>query len=124
MRLLIIGGGAREHALAWKLAQEADVSEILCTPGNPGVSTVATCIPADITKPDELVAIARREQIDLTVVGPELPLSLGVVDAFVAAGLLIVGPTQAAAELESSKAFSKDFMARHAVPTARFQVCT
>jgi phosphoribosylamine---glycine ligase len=123
MRLLIIGGGAREHAIAWKLAQETAVSVVFCAPGNPGLSSIATCIPADITRPDELVAIARREQIDLTVVGPELPLSLGIVDTFAAAGLLIVGPTRAAAALESSKAFSKDFMARHGVPTARFQVC-
>jgi phosphoribosylamine---glycine ligase len=123
VRVLIVGGGAREHALSWKLAQESGVSAVLCTPGNPGISAVAECIPAEITRPDELVAIALRERVDLTVVGPEVPLSLGVVDAFIAAGLLIVGPTQAAAALESSKAFSKDFMARHAVPTARYQVC-
>jgi phosphoribosylamine--glycine ligase len=123
VRVLIVGAGAREHALSWKLAQETGVSAVLCTPGNPGISTIAGCIPADITRTAELVALARRERVDLTVVGPELPLSLGVVDAFVAAGLPIVGPTQAAAALESSKAFSKDFMARHAVPTAQYHVC-
>lgn len=123
MNILVIGGGAREHAISWKLARESGVSAVVCAPGNPGISSIATCIAADITRPDELVALARRERIDLTVVGPELPLSLGVVDAFEAAGLPIVGPTRAAAALESSKAFSKDFMARHRIPTARYEVC-
>ena len=86
MRVLIVGGGAREHALSWKLAHESGVSAVLCAPGNPGISAVAACIPADVTRPDELVAVARREAADLTVVGPEMPLSLGIVDAFAAAG--------------------------------------
>jgi phosphoribosylamine--glycine ligase len=122
MKILIIGSGAREHAIAWKLARERDVSAVACTPGNPGIAAVAQCIPADLTNPAQLLAIAGREGIDLTVVGPELPLSLGVVDAFTAAGRAIVGPSKAAAALESSKSFAKDFMERHRVPTARYRV--
>jgi phosphoribosylamine--glycine ligase len=123
MRILIIGGGAREHAMAWKLAHERDVSDVLCAPGNPGIAEVARCVPANLAASDQLLAIATRENVDLTVVGPELPLSLGVVDVFSAAGRAILGPSRAAAALESSKAFAKDFMARHLVPTARFRVC-
>ena len=123
MKILVIGGGAREHAIAWKLARERDVTEVLCAPGNPGIAAVARCIPADVTKAAELATIAAREAVDLTVVGPELPLSLGVADLFAARGLAIVGPTRAAAALEASKAFAKDFMARHGVPTARFRTC-
>lgn len=123
MKILVIGSGAREHAMIWKLSRERDVTEIVCTPGNPGIAALARCIPADVTKPAELFAVASRESVDLTVVGPELPLSHGVVDLFAARGRAILGPTRAAAQLESSKAFAKDFMARHGVPTARFRVC-
>jgi len=123
MKILVVGGGAREHAIAWKLSQERDVTEVLSTPGNPGIATCARCLPGDISKPGELSALVRREGVDLTVVGPELPLSLGLVDLFVSEGLPIFGPTKAAAALEWSKSFSKDFMARHAVPTARFRNC-
>jgi phosphoribosylamine--glycine ligase len=123
MKILVIGGGAREHALAWKLSREPDVTGVVCAPGNPGIASVARCVPADVTAPSELLGLAKRESIDLTVVGPELPLSRGVVDAFAGAGQAIVGPTQAAAALEWSKAFAKDFMARHGVPTAAFRVC-
>jgi phosphoribosylamine---glycine ligase len=123
MKILIIGSGAREHAIAWKLSRERDVSAVLCVPGNPGISTVATCIPGDVTLPAQMLAIAEREKVDLTVVGPEVPLSLGVADVFAAKGRAIVGPSRAAAALESSKSFAKEFMARHAVPTARFRVC-
>ncbi len=123
MKVLVIGSGAREHALAWKLSGEPPVERVVCTPGNPGIAAVARCIAADVTRPSDLLAVAEREAIDLTVVGPELPLSLGVVDAFAAAGRAIVGPTRAAAALESSKSFAKDFMARHGVPTARYAVC-
>ncbi len=123
MKILIIGSGAREHAIAWKLARERDVSTVVCTPGNPGIAAVAKCVAADVADPAALLAVAAREQVDLTVVGPELPLSLGVVDLFAANNRAIVGPTRAAAALESSKAFAKDFMARHRVPTARFRVC-
>src|SRR6185503_11873146 len=123
MKILVIGSGAREHAMAWKLARERDVSEVLCTPGNPGISALAQCIPGDLTKPQQLLTVAEAHAIDLTVVGPELPLSLGVADVFAAAGRAIVGPTRAAAALESSKSFAKAFMERHRVPTARFHVC-
>jgi phosphoribosylamine--glycine ligase len=123
MKILVVGGGGREHALVWKLARERDVSGIVCAPGNPGIAAHAKCLPADVTAPADLLAIARRENVDLTVVGPEIPLSCGVADAFVADGRAIVGPTRSAAALESSKAFAKDFMARHHVPTARYRVC-
>ena len=123
MKILVIGGGAREHALAWKLSREPDVESVICTPGNPGIASAARCLPADVSAPGELLAIAEAQAVDLTVVGPELPLSRGVVDVFTAAGRAIVGPTKAAAALEWSKAFAKDFMARHRVPTAAFRVC-
>ena len=122
MKILIVGGGAREHAMAWKLASERGVSDVLCAPGNAGIEDVARCLAVD-GRPEALLKIAADESVDLTVVGPELPLSQGVVDLFVAEGRPIVGPTKAAAALESSKAFAKAFMQRHAVPTARFQVC-
>jgi len=123
MKVLVIGGGAREHAMAWTLRRDRQIASIACAPGNPGIATIARCVPADVTNPAELLAIATHEQVDLTVVGPEVPLSLGVVDLFAANGRPIVGPTRAAAALESSKAFAKDFMARHRVPTAAFRVC-
>jgi phosphoribosylamine---glycine ligase len=123
VKVLVVGGGAREHAFAWKMSREHAVSEIICAPGNPGIATVARCLPADPGKPDDLLAIAVREAVDLTVVGPELPLSRGIVDLFAANDRQIVGPTAAAAALESSKAFAKNFMARHRVPTARFRIC-
>ena len=123
MKILVVGSGAREHAFAWKLSREHGVGAILCAPGNPGIAEIAQCFPADPGKPDTLLSIAKREQVDLTVVGPELPLSRGVVDLFIAERQAIVGPTAAAAALESSKAFAKDFMARQSVPTARFRIC-
>ena len=123
MKVLILGSGAREHAMAWKLASERDVSTVLCAPGNPGIASIARCLPADLTKPHQLLTLAALQDVDLTVVGPELPLSLGVVDVFNEAGRAIVGPTQAAAALESSKSFAKAFMERHDVPSARFRVC-
>src|SRR5688572_15276001 len=120
MRVLVIGGGAREHALVARLSADRDVDELVCTPGNPGIARVARVIASDASHPDALLAVAEREQIDFTIVGPEVPLSLGIADAFAAAGRLLFGPTAAAARLESSKAFAKAFMARHRIPTARF----
>ncbi len=120
MRVLVVGSGAREHALAARLARETAPGALVCAPGNPGISRVARCLPIDTSDVDALLVLADREQIDLTVVGPELPLSRGIVDRFLEAGRLIVGPTAAAARLESSKAFAKSFMARLGVPTARF----
>ncbi|HZI81345.1 MAG TPA: phosphoribosylamine--glycine ligase [Vicinamibacterales bacterium] len=123
MRILLIGGGGREHALGWVLtAGRPDVS-VVCAPGNPGIASLATCRSADLRQPSTLLAIAEQEKADLTVVGPELPLSAGVADAFAAAGRPIVGPTRAAAALEWSKVFAKHFMARHGVPTAKFADC-
>jgi phosphoribosylamine--glycine ligase len=123
MRVLVIGGGAREHALVSRLAAERDVGEIVCAPGNPGISALARTLPADLSRPDALADLAEREQIDFTVVGPELPLSHGVADRFAERGRLLFGPTAAASRLETSKAFAKAFMARHGVPTARFHTC-
>ena len=122
MKILVVGSGAREHALAWKLGREAGVREVVCAPGNAGTSAVARPLDLDMSDPAAVLALAEAEDIDLTVVGPELPLALGVQDQFAAAGRVLFGPSQAAARLESSKAFAKEFMQRHEVPTARFAV--
>ena len=123
MRVLIVGGGGREHALAWRLSRDPSVSEVLCAPGNPGIRDVANLASIDAGNPDQLLALAKREAIDLTVVGPELPLDRGIVDRFGDEGLRIFGPPRAAAQLECSKVFAKGFMARHGIPTARYRVC-
>jgi phosphoribosylamine---glycine ligase len=123
MRVLVLGSGAREHALVARLAADRDVGEIVAAPGNPGIARLARVVAVDPADRDAALALAEREQIDLTVVGPELPLSLGIADRFAAEGRLLFGPTGAAARLESSKAFAKAFMARHDVPTARFRTC-
>ena len=123
MRVLVLGSGAREHALVARLASERDVGEIVAAPGNPGIAQLARTLSIDLTDPEAVRSLAEREQIDFTVVGPELPLSLGLADRFIDDGRLLFGPTAAAARLESSKAFAKAFMARHSVPTARFRVC-
>lgn len=124
MNLLVIGNGGREHALAWKLAQSPKVTQVFVAPGNPATADEDRCQNVNITATDvpALVAFAQEKLIDLTIVGPEAPLAVGIVDAFQAEGLAIFGPTQASAQLESSKAFAKDFMARHAIPTAFYQV--
>jgi len=123
-KILVIGSGGREHALAWKIAQSPRVAEVVVAPGNPGTATEPRCRNAAVAVDDiaGLLELARRESVALTVVGPEVPLSLGVVDAFEAAGLRIFGPSREAAQLESSKAFSKDFLARHRIPTAQYRV--
>lgn len=123
MRILVVGAGAREHALAWKLRREPVVDEVLATPGNPGIGHEARLVGDGRTDPAALLALARAERPDLTVIGPEQPLADGVVDAFADAGLLAFGPTRAAARLETSKAFAKAFMERHRVPTARYEIC-
>src|SRR5690554_5772087 len=126
MNVLIIGGGGREHALAWKVAQSPRVARVVVAPGNAGTAAEQgienVAIAADDM--DALLAFAQSQQIGLTIVGPEAPLVLGVVDRFRAAGLTIFGPTQAAAQLEGSKAFSKDFLARHNIPTATYATFT
>ena len=124
MKVLVIGGGGREHALAWKLARSPRVSKVYVAPGNAGTAREDGVKNVDITDHDALVAFAQQEQIALTVVGPEAPLAAGVVDSFQAAGLKIFGPTQRAAQLESSKDFAKAFMQRHRIPTAAYQTFT
>ena len=123
MKVLVIGNGGREHALAWKAAQSPLVEKIFVAPGNPGTAREAKVenVAVSATDVPALVAFAQQEQIGLTIVGPEAPLVIGVVDAFRAAGLTIFGPTQAAAQLEGSKAFTKDFLARQQIPTAEYQ---
>jgi phosphoribosylamine--glycine ligase len=121
MNILVIGSGGREHALAWKIAQSPRVGKVFVAPGNPGTARETGLTNVPVTDIAELVAFAQREHVALTVVGPEAPLAAGVVDAFRAAGLKIFGPTQAAAQLESSKDFAKAFMARHGIPTAQYK---
>ena len=124
MKILVIGSGGREHALAWKITQNKEVSRVFVAPGNAGTATNLDMQNVPITKVDELVMFAQREQVYLTIVGPEAPLSQGVVDAFRAANLKIFGPTKAAAQLESSKDFAKAFMMRHNIPTAAYATFT
>ena len=124
MKVLVLGSGGREHALVWKLRQSPRVEKVYCVPGNGGIAADAECLPGDLKNLDHLLTTAARIQPDLTVVGPELPLNLGVVDEFSRRGLRIFGPTAAAARLESSKAFAKEFMQRHNIPTAKYAVCS
>ena len=124
MKLLVIGAGGREHALAWKLAQSPRVSKVFVAPGNAGTALEDGLANIDITDHAQLIEFAKKEQLALTVVGPEMPLAAGIVDAYQAAGLKIFGPTQRAAQLESSKDFAKAFMARHNIPTAEYQSFT
>src|SRR6267154_5314460 len=123
MRILVIGSGGRQHAICWKLAQSPRLSKLFCAPGNAGIAKVAECVPTDVSNITELVDLAKNFQIDLTVVGPEQPLVAGIVDAFAQAGLRVIGPTAAAARLEGSKIFAKEFMARHNIPTGRYAIC-
>jgi len=121
VNILVIGGGGREHALAWKLARSPRVAKVYVAPGNAGTAREPELTNVPCTAPEDLVAFAQKEPIALTVVGPEAPLAAGIVDAFRAAGLRIFGPTQAAAQLESSKDYAKAFMARHGIPTAQYR---
>jgi phosphoribosylamine--glycine ligase len=123
MKILVVGGGGREHALSWKLSTESGVGEVLCAPGNPGIATVARLACVSAGDPVALAALAEREQIDLTVVGPELPLDRGIADLFQSRGLRLLGPSRTAAQLECSKVFAKAFMERHGIPTARYRTC-
>jgi len=124
VNVLVIGGGGREHALAWKLAQSPHVAKVFVAPGNAGTAREPGVVNVAITAIDALVAFAREQDVSITVVGPEVPLAAGVVDVFRGAGLAIFGPTQAAAQLESSKDFAKAFMARHRIPTAAYRTFT
>jgi phosphoribosylamine---glycine ligase len=123
MKVLIVGGGGREHALASKMSRERGVSNLLCAPGNAGIARLAQLVPIDPSDVDALCALAAHESIDLTIIGPEAPLDRGIVDRFWDAGLRIFGPPRRAAQLECSKVFAKGFMARHGIPTARYRVC-
>ena len=120
MKVLVIGGGGREHALAWKLAQSPRVQNVIVAPGNPGTLAEPNCENAMASTVEQWVALAKNEKVAMTVVGPEAPLAVGVVDAFRAEGLRIFGPSKAAAQLESSKDFAKAFMTRHGIPTAAY----
>ncbi len=122
MKLLVLGSGGREHALAWKLHESQQMEEIYCAPGNAGIAQEAECIPIDLSNKKDVVALAKKLGADLTIVGPEAPLVAGIVDDFEKEGLAIIGPNKAAARLEGSKVFSKEFMRRHNIPTAKFEV--
>ena len=123
MKILVIGSGGREHAIVWKLSKSARDVDLFCAPGNAGIAQLAKCIPTGVDDVRALAEFACDLGVDLTVVGPEVPLVKGIADLFTRKGLLIVGPTQGAARLEGSKVFAKQFMARHRIPTARFVVC-
>ena len=124
MRILIVGGGGREHALAWKLRRDDPAGEIIAAPGNPGIAAIGRCVAISATDIDALLRLARDERVDFTVVGPEAPLELGIVDRFRAEGLAIFGPTQAAARIETSKRFAKELMLDAGVPTASARTFT
>jgi phosphoribosylamine--glycine ligase len=123
MRVLVVGQGAREHALCWKLKQSPLVRELYAAPGNAGIASVADCVPIGVADIIELADFAEQLKMDLTIVGPELPLTLGIVDEFQKRGLAIFGPTRLAAELEGSKVFSKEFMRKYGIPTAEAETC-
>ena len=123
MKVLVLGSGGREHALVWKLRQSPRISQLYCAPGNGGIANEAECLAADLKNLDSLTRLAASLQPDLTVVGPELPLTLGVVDEFTRRGWPAFGPTRAAAQLEASKSFTKEFLQRHRIPTAPFAIC-
>jgi phosphoribosylamine--glycine ligase len=122
VKVLILGSGGREHALAWRLSRDPDVAAVVAAPGNPGIARIGRVVPVDLAAPRDLLALAERERVDLTVVGPEAPLERGVADLFRARGRPIVGPSQGAAALECSKSYAKEFMQRHGIPSARFQI--
>ena len=122
MKVLVVGGGGREHAICWKLRQSPRVTELYCAPGNAGIAQIATCVPIKATDIEGMVRFAKEEQIDLTFVAPDDPLALGMVDAFEAAGLRAFGPNKAAARIEGSKVFAKELMRKYHIPTAGYAV--
>lgn len=124
MRILVLGSGAREHAISWKLSQEPGVTHVICAPGNAGIARSLPTAPVDVLDTGAVIRLVDQHRLDLTVVGPEAPLGNGLADQLEAEGRRVFGPTRAAAQLETSKAFAKDFMQRHRVPTARYLVCT
>ncbi len=124
MKILVIGGGGREHVITWKILKSRWVNKVYCAPGNAGIREIAECIPVNANDIDGLIDLAREKNIDLTIVGPEDPLAMGIVDRFEEEGLKIFGPSKAAAQLESSKSFAKDIMKKYGVPTAKSKVFT
>jgi phosphoribosylamine--glycine ligase len=124
MKILILGSGGREHALAWAVKRSKRVTEVVCAPGNGGIAEIARCVPVDLKDVAAMVRLSEAEQPGLIIVGPEVPLSLGIVDALQESGLRVFGPTRAAAMLESSKGFAKRFLQRHNIPTAKYAICT
>ena len=124
MKILVVGGGGREHAICWKLSNEKNVEKIYCAPGNPGIAEVAECVNIGDSDIDKLAKFAKENEIDITVVGPEVPLVMGITDVFESQGLKVFGPNKKCARLEGSKAFSKDFMTRHNLPTAKYKEYT
>jgi len=123
MKILVVGNGGREHALIWKIRQSPLVQDIYCAPGNAGIAEVADCVPIDTSNIVEVADFAQTIKADLTVVGPELPMVLGIADEFVRRGMPIFSPSRAAAEIEGSKAFAREFMTRHKIPSPRYEVC-
>ena len=124
MKVVFLGSGGREHALAWAVKRSERVTEVVCAPGNGGMAAISRCVPVDLKDLDAMVALAEAEQPGMIIVGPELPLSLGVVDVLQARGFRVFGPSKAAAMLETSKSFAKRFLQRHKIPTANYAVCT
>lgn len=124
MKVLVVGGGGREHAIVWKLAQSKHVTELFCAPGNPGIAELAWCVDISAEDIDGICGFAKAEKIDLAVIGPEVPLAMGIVDSLAEAGIRAFGPNQSCARLEASKAFTKSFLARHKIPTAGYQEFT
>ncbi len=123
MKILVLGGGGREHALVWALSRSAEAGKLVCAPGNAGIAALARCIPLDLDSVESMMELVREEAPGLVVVGPELPLAVGIVDALGVAGVKVFGPTRAAARLETSKGFAKHFMGRWGIPTAAYAVC-
>ncbi|KPI55029.1 phosphoribosylamine--glycine ligase [Clostridioides difficile] len=124
MKILVVGGGGREHAICWKLSKEKNVEKVYCAPGNAGIANVAECVNISDTNIEELLKFAKENEIGLTIVGPEVPLVMGIVDEFEKEGLRVFGPNKKCAQLEGSKAFSKDFMIKHNIPTAKYKEYT
>ncbi|MDO4546027.1 MAG: phosphoribosylamine--glycine ligase, partial [Bacillota bacterium] len=124
MKVLVVGGGGREHAICWKLAQSPKITELFCAPGNAGIADVARCVDIGAEDMEGLCAFAANEKIDLAVIGPEVPLAMGIVDQLEKAGVRVFGPNKKCSQLEASKSFTKAFLERHNIPTAGYREFT